>query len=113
MRLPADQIHRHRTYETIVLRDRLISLCPLRRVLEIEGSETSADTTDEISVLVVNVDGEEFGLVVDDFRAGTDIILKPLEGILAGARLYSGSALLGDGTILLILNLKELVQCRW
>jgi two-component system chemotaxis sensor kinase CheA len=36
-----------------------------------------------------------------------DIILKPFDGILANIQGYSGSALLGDGRVLLVLNLKE------
>lgn len=48
------------------------------------------------------------GLVVDHFREGMDIILKPFDGILAGLPGYSGTALLGDGRVLLVLNLKEL-----
>jgi len=38
-----------------------------------------------------------------------NVILKPMEGVLAGIRGYSGSALLGDGRVLLVLNLKELL----
>ena len=49
------------------------------------------------------------GLVIDDFREGMDVILKPLQGALAGMRGYSGTALLGDGRVLLILDLKELI----
>jgi two-component system chemotaxis sensor kinase CheA len=37
-----------------------------------------------------------------------DIILKPLDGVLAQMSAYAGTALLGDGSILLVLNLKEL-----
>jgi two-component system chemotaxis sensor kinase CheA len=37
------------------------------------------------------------------------VVLKPLDGMLAGMRGYSGSALLGDGRVLLVLNLKELL----
>ena len=37
------------------------------------------------------------------------VILKPLDGVLAGLSGYSGTALLGDGGVLLVLNLKELL----
>ena len=64
---------------------------------------------EEEAVLVARVAGAAVGLVVDRLREGIDVILKPLEGVLAGMRGYSGSALLGDGRVLLVLNLKELL----
>lgn len=112
VRVPVSGIHRHKAQETIVLRDRLIPLCRLRQVLELSSSH-DANGREEESVLVVNVSGDEVGLVVDNFRSGVDIIIKPLDGILAGLRQYSGAALLGDGSVLLVLNLRELVQCQW
>ena len=118
VRVPAAGIHRHKAHETIVLRDRLIPLCRLRQVLDLgnggaNGKSNGHGGDHEESVLVVNVGGAEVGLVVDNFRSGIDIIIKPLDGILAGLRQYSGAALLGDGSVLLVLNLRELIRCRW
>ena len=59
--------------------------------------------------MVVNINGEQVGLIIDEFHEGIDIILKPLEGVMASCKEYSGTALLGDGRVLLVLNLKELV----
>lgn len=56
------------------------------------------------AVLVVQVAGAPVGLVVDDFRGETDVVLKPFDGWLAGLPGLAGSAVLGDGGILLILN---------
>jgi two-component system chemotaxis sensor kinase CheA len=53
--------------------------------------------------------GEAIGIVVDDFREVVDIILKPMTGIVADLPGYAGSALLGDGSVLIVLNPKELV----
>jgi two-component system chemotaxis sensor kinase CheA len=47
--------------------------------------------------------------VVDGFRETLDIILKPLLGALADIACYAGSALLGDGTVLMVLNPRELL----
>ena len=58
---------------------------------------------------MVRVGGAPVGLVVDRFREGMEVILKPLDGVLASLRGYSGTALLGDGSVLLVLNLKELL----
>jgi two-component system chemotaxis sensor kinase CheA len=60
-------------------------------------------------VLVVSHGGEPVGILVDHFRETVDIILKPMTGVLSGLAAYSGSALLGDGSVLMILNIKEIL----
>ena len=60
-------------------------------------------------MLVVRVGDEVLGLLVDNFCETADIILKPLAGVLSGLHLYAGSALLGDGSVLMVLNVKEMV----
>ncbi len=37
-----------------------------------------------------------------------EVMMKPLEGMLAQTRGIAGSTLLGDGSVLLILNLEEI-----
>jgi two-component system chemotaxis sensor kinase CheA len=76
------------------------------------GTGACGGQDDEESVLVVNVGGTEVGLVVDGVRSDVETIIKPLEGILATMRQYSGAALLGDGSVLLVLNVRELTGCR-
>ncbi len=64
---------------------------------------------DEHAVLVVRLGAETLGLLVDDFHGTSDIILKPLEGVLAGLTGFAGTALMGDGSVLMVLNPKELL----
>jgi two-component system chemotaxis sensor kinase CheA len=63
---------------------------------------------DEHAVLVVRMGSESLGLLVDEFHGTSDIILKPLEGVLAGLTGFAGTALMGDGSVLMVLNPKEL-----
>jgi two-component system chemotaxis sensor kinase CheA len=63
----------------------------------------------EEAVLVVRIGGVPLGLVIDEFRTGMDVILKPFTGILGSLPGYAGTAVLGDGKVLLVLNLKELL----
>lgn len=105
VRVPADQIAVIQTAETFVLRDRII---PLARAAKLLGRGDDMRRAEE-AVLVCRVNGATTGLVIDDFCGSMDIILKPLDGVLADMSVYSGTALLGDGSILLVLNLKELI----
>jgi two-component system chemotaxis sensor kinase CheA len=93
---------------TTVLRGRVVALKTLNQLL---GSpvEPLRNSNDELAILVVRHGDEWVGLVVDDFRATVDIILKPMTGVLAGLLAYAGSALLGDGSVLMVLDPKELL----
>ncbi len=110
VRVPRRRVTPIRNSEATVLRDRLV---PLRSLNGLLASATPQLTNedDEIAVLVTRLHDELVGIVVDDFREVADIILKPMAGFLAGLSGFAGSALLGDGTVLMVLNTKELLTC--
>lgn len=93
---------------TTVLRGRLVPLAALNDLLALDAPQLANDD-DELAVLVVRIEKEYLGIIVDDCRETIDIILKPLAGFLGDLTGYSGSALLGDGSVLLILNPRELL----
>jgi two-component system chemotaxis sensor kinase CheA len=108
VRVPAEDIHRFKQAQTVVLRGRIVPLRPLNELLALEApARLNADG--EHAVLVVRHGSESVGLLVDDFHGTSDIILKPLEGVLGGITGFAGTALMGDGSVLMILNPKELL----
>ncbi|WEJ59200.1 chemotaxis protein CheW [Devosia sp. FJ2-5-3] len=60
-------------------------------------------------MLVTRIAGEAIGLIVDDFHESIDVIQKPLGGVLGALSVYSGSALMGNGSVLMVLNVKEML----
>lgn len=101
------QIHRIKQRETFVLRDAVI---PLVRLADSLGLPDTDDTPpEEEAVMVVRVGRERVGIVVDGFRERLEVIVRPLDGLLTGLSGFSGTALLGDGRVLLVLNLPDLV----
>lgn len=106
VRLPPAAIYTIKKHEAFILRDRLVPLTRLRRLLSMAEPATGDAA---LAVLVVKIHGESVGIVVDHFREGMEVILKPLEGVLSGLRHYAGAALLGDGSVMLVINLKELI----
>jgi two-component system chemotaxis sensor kinase CheA len=93
---------------TAVLRGRVVPLKAINGLLGI-SAHAKANADEEFAVLLVQVGGEVLGLVVDSFRETIGVIQKPLGGFLSGLSAYSGSALMGDGSVLMILNIRELV----
>lgn len=105
-RVARDAIRRVKHAESVVLHDAVLPLLRLRRLLGLP--EDVRPVTHE-AVLVVDLGGHRVGLVVDAFRERADVVLKPMAGVLARLRGYAGTAVLGDGRLLLVLNLRELL----
>ena len=117
VRVPTSSIQQVKQQEAIVLRDKTIPLRRLHTLLRLDAADGNERQqaidamydTPQTAILVVRHQGEHVGLVVDDFQEGLDVIVKPLDGVLTAIRAYAGTALLGDGRVLLVLNLKELL----
>jgi two-component system chemotaxis sensor kinase CheA len=108
VRVPFNQIRNIKQKQTTVLRGRIVPLLSLNELLA-QNVEQVANEDNELATLIVRVHGENVGILVDDFRETVDIILKPMAGILGGLSGYSGAALLGDGSVLMVLNPRELI----
>ncbi|MDH4394463.1 MAG: chemotaxis protein CheA [Limnobacter sp.] len=111
VRVHQSAIHQIQTQRATVLRGKIIPLVSLGGLLQLGGAEITNDDQ-EYAVLVVRLGQESVGILVDDFDSTVEILLRPLEGVLADMHQYCGSALLGDGTVLLILNLLEVMECQ-
>jgi two-component system chemotaxis sensor kinase CheA len=104
VRVETSAIHTIKQAEAFLLRDTIVPLVRLRRLLRLPGR-----CEDREAVLVLRTAAGLIGMIVDRFDEHMDIILKPLEGILVGLRGFAGTALLGDGRVLMVLNVKELL----
>ena len=108
VRVPRHSIHRIKQSMTAVLRGRVVPLKALNGLLGIPAQHT-ANADDELSVLLVQAGGGVLGLLVDGFRETLGVIQKPMAGFLSNLSTWSGSALMGDGSVLMILNIREIV----
>jgi two-component system chemotaxis sensor kinase CheA len=108
VRVPAEDIHHFKQSRTAVLRGRIVPLRAMNELLSVDVPQR-LNEEGEHAVLVVRSGRENVGLIVDDFHGTSDIILKPLEGVLSGLTGFAGTALMGDGSVLMILNPKELL----
>jgi len=108
VRVHVDDIHKFKQASTTVLRGRIVPLKSLHELLALDEPPQINDDG-ETAVLVVRLLGEHVGLLVDQFHGASDIILKPLEGVLSGLTGFAGTALMGDGSVLMVLNPKELL----
>ena len=91
------------------LRGRLLPLVHLRH--ELGMAKTSPDSGDEITnIVVLRADDRQFGLVVDRINDSEEIVVKPLSKQLKNISVYSGTTIMGDGRIALILDVMGLAH---
>ena len=90
----------------MVLRNRTVPVIDLAKAL---GREPTS-RTGEANVLIVAVAGHWGGLEVDRLGERLDVMLKPPEGLLAGVPGIDGTTLLGDGRVLIVLDLHRILE---
>jgi two-component system chemotaxis sensor kinase CheA len=94
------------TSPVLRLRDRLLPLVSLRGVL---GLEPGSKATDRF-VIVAQVGANTFGIIVDRVFDTEEIVVKPVAPLLRGTRFYVGNTILGDGSVIMILDPNGLSQ---
>ncbi|MEM7569783.1 MAG: hybrid sensor histidine kinase/response regulator [Pseudomonadota bacterium] len=82
------------------LRNRLLPLVYLRDVLGFERGEH----TGEAFIVVTQVGSFVFGIVVDQVFDTEEIVVKPVAPALSHLNTYSGNTILGDGSVIMILD---------
>jgi two-component system chemotaxis sensor kinase CheA len=89
-----------------LLRDRTVPLVALGEVLGQAGGPTDRL---EANVVIVAVGDQLGGFEVERLGAQMEVMLKPVEGLLADVSAVAGTTLLGDGRVLIVLDPQELL----
>ena len=106
VRVAQADLQRIERQPVVHLRGRVLPLVDLSERLGFAAADLDAE---ELAVLVVRLWGHELGLIVEDLHESLDLVIKPPEGLLARAPGLAGTALLGDGQVLISLDLKEVL----
>ena len=84
------------------LRNRLLPLVSLRSILRL-GDEEDV-TPQEAFIVVLQVGTYSVGIMVDRVFDTEEIVVKPVAPILRNITLFSGNTILGDGSVIMILD---------
>jgi two-component system chemotaxis sensor kinase CheA len=87
-------------------RSEMIPLLRLHRLFDLEDART--DVGDNVAV-VVERNGEMFALLVEELLGQQQIVIKSLGADLANADTVAGAAVLGDGSVGLILDVDGMI----
>ncbi len=85
------------------LRDRLLPLVSLRSLLGLIEDDV-IDTDGNSFIVVTQVGTNTFGIIVDQVFDTEEIVVKPVSPVLRNISFYSGNTILGDGSVIMILD---------
>jgi two-component system chemotaxis sensor kinase CheA len=96
------QIERINGTPVMRLRDRLLPLVSLADLLRLDRD--AAAEAGESFVVVTQVGAHVFGIIVDRVFDTEEIVVKPVAPILRHVTMFSGNTILGDGSVIMILD---------
>jgi two-component system chemotaxis sensor kinase CheA len=105
-RISQDDIHRVDGHEVFRLREQVLTLARLDEL----GSREINERAQRMFVVVIDAGTRRFGLAVDNLVGEEELVIKALEDELLASPLVSGASILGDGTVVLILNVPVVVS---
>ena len=107
VRITPDRVSRIKANEGFVLRERVVPIVSLAELMNLP--ERTKEANVKRLFVVIEAAGRIAAFEVEAIRDRLDVVLKPMQGLLESARGYAGTTLLGDGQVLLVLDVKELL----
>jgi len=93
------------------LRGSLLPLVRLRQALGIgDGAASSDGRLERVNIVVLQADGQRFGLLVDEISDTEEIVVKPLGKHFKDIGVFAGATIMGDGKVALILDVLSLAK---
>jgi two-component system chemotaxis sensor kinase CheA len=109
-RIQDQEIHKVDQREVLRLRDQILTLVRLNQLNRIHPVEASSSRKTKNFVVVIGLAEKRFGLVVDSLVGEEELVIKALPGEIVSSDLVSGASILGDGTVVLILNVPAILS---
>lgn len=92
--------------EVLHLRDRVLPLIRLAKEFEIPSDQER----DRFYVVVAALGDRRIGVVVDELRSQEEVVIKSIWDYLDSIKGISGATITGEGKVVLILDISELVE---
>jgi two-component system, chemotaxis family, sensor kinase CheA len=99
-------LHNVDAWEVVQLRGQILPLMRLGPKPAAAGDEQSK----KIFVLVINFGARKLGLIVDSLEGEEELVIKALDDQTVATDLVSGASILGDGRVVLIMNLAAVIE---
>jgi two-component system chemotaxis sensor kinase CheA len=98
-------LHQVESYEVLQLRNQVLPVMRMGR-----SSQERPEGLGKIFVLVIAFGERKVGLVVDSLEGEEELVIKALDDHTVTSDLVSGGSILGDGRVVLIMNLAGILE---
>lgn len=109
VRIRPDQLTLVRAGRAFLWRDQPAPLLDLTDLLHLRKAADGPIDGGEIKAVIVRTGEDRAAIAVDAFGERLEAPLRPMTGLLAGAAGIAGATLTGDGRVLIVLDLPELI----
>ncbi|PZA10214.1 hybrid sensor histidine kinase/response regulator [Rhodopseudomonas palustris] len=103
------RIERIKDTPVLRLRDKLLPLMHLKKLLHIDDGTGSTEPENGF-IVVTQVGSQTFGIVVDGVFHTEEIVVKPMSTKLRHIGMFSGNTILGDGAVIMIVDPNGIAQ---
>ncbi|HXW18798.1 MAG TPA: chemotaxis protein CheA [Candidatus Acidoferrales bacterium] len=100
------EVHAVDGREVLRLRDQILALVRLDQLC----GAAPGPKPKRLFVVVISSGSRKFGLVVDHLIGEEELVMKALDDRVVSSDLVSGASILGDGTVVLILNIAAVIS---
>ncbi len=110
--LGPNRIEKIKDAEVLRLRGTLLPIVRLADLLGMQQSDPDAPAaaSGDTFIVVAKVGAQEFGIAVDGVFHTEEIVVKPLSGMLKDVSMFSGNTIMGDGSVILIIDPNGVAQ---
>jgi two-component system chemotaxis sensor kinase CheA len=108
-RINDQEIHQVDQREVLRLRDQILTLVRLEHLSRLRAIESEPKKKKHF-VIVIGSAERRFGLLVDSMVGEEELVIKALPSDIVSSDLVSGASILGDGTVVLILNVPAVLS---
>lgn len=110
LRARTDIIHYHGNRRVIRYHDEMISVLHLSDILGLPHTGPAFGEDGQVSLVIIAYGAGQVACLVDEVIRVQEIVVRPLGGLLRRVKRIAGAAILGDGTLALVLDPPELIQ---
>jgi two-component system chemotaxis sensor kinase CheA len=104
-RATESELHQVDNYEVLQLRNQVLPLVRLGR-----SPSVGEQHARKIFVLVITAGERKLGLIVDALEGEEELVIKALDDQTVATDLISGASILGDGRVVLVINLAAILE---
>lgn len=96
----------------VVVRERIVPVVTFEEVFQTAQPELQSSTRrdEELTLLIVGLENERLGLVVDSLLGQEDVVIKSIAENYRNVRGIAGASIRGDGAVSLILDVGALIE---